>query len=133
MGHESVIVSAHEDDAIAVDDDQELPFGAHKIVQHFNLLPSYQERLQHQVDMLGQLWEKIHPDTRSGSPVTIPVIKEQRSMDEEDEFPPEADHLAQSLTSEYRIYTYEDANRHLMDEADVNWTYTTNFKIDSWI
>ncbi len=132
FGHESVIVSAHEDDAIAVDDDQELPFGAHKVVQHFNLLPSYQERLQHQVDMLGQLWEKVHPETRPTSPA-IPTIKEQRSMDEEDEFPPEADHLAQSLTSEYRIYTYEDANRHLMDEADVNWNYTTNFKIDSWI
>ena len=35
---------------------------------------------------------------------------------------------------EFRRYTFDDANRHLQDETDVTWTYTsTNQKYESWL
>ncbi len=32
-----------------------------------------------------------------------------------------------------RKYTFEDANRHLAEETDVQWRYTENQKYDSWL
>lgn len=110
-----VVISGVEDD---LDGDDSFVLSGQKVVEHFNQLPSYQERLLHQADILGSLWEKVHPDDVNASKV---------------EFSSGTDHLTQSLASEYRIFNYEDANCHLHDEADVQWSYSTNFKMESWI